>query len=52
MIKTRNNSSLRCPKCGSTRLVYAGKAVAGGYKVKQRYRCKNCGVYTVNPKGG
>jgi len=39
-----------CPKCGSKHMVKAGRLrfKEFGYD-KQRYRCKDCGRYTVNP---
>lgn len=40
---------LKCPNCKALKLRKAGKAVGGGFKIKQRFECYHCGVFTVNP---
>jgi transposase-like protein len=37
---------LRCPDCKSTNIVKAGKPQG-----KQRYRCQDCGLYTIYING-
>ena len=41
---------LICPKCGSTRIVYAGTTASGGTGMgttEQRYLCKDCGYVSA-----
>lgn len=40
---------VKCPNCRSRKMVKAGFGAAKGFKVKQRYTCKNCGIYTIEP---
>ena len=39
----------RCPKCGSDRVVKAGKYDRGGKGMEQRYLCKDCRKFTTKP---
>ncbi len=41
---------MKCPRCGSARLIKAGKA-ENKYVTKQAYRCKNCRHYFVERDG-
>jgi len=42
---------MRCPKCKSERLVKAGFLRDSRFDYeKQRWLCKECGHYTVNPE--
>lgn len=41
---------MKCPYCGSDRIVKAGNGVVAGYKVVQRYQCQDCHRTTTKPK--
>ena len=40
---------VKCPNCKSKDMVKAGKGQAKHFKIKQRYYCKSCRSFTVNP---
>jgi len=40
---------MKCPHCGSDKLVKAGKGMVSGYSVAQRYLCKVCRRSTTKP---
>ena len=40
---------IKCPNCKALKLRKSGRAMGGGFKIKQRYECSHCGIVTVNP---
>lgn len=40
---------MKCPECGSIRVVKSGKIWSGRHKV-QRYTCQHCGRTTIKPR--
>ena len=40
--------NMKCPKCGSIRLIRSGVAWSGHNK-RQRYACLDCHSVTINP---
>jgi transposase-like protein len=44
------NLGVKCPNCHSVKMVKSGSAMSAKWKLKQRYHCLKCGVFTVNVK--
>lgn len=57
MEKEYNNPlKLKCPDCGSTKLMKSGRVWSKDKRTNrrrkfQRWVCDNCGLYTIKPRG-
>lgn len=50
-VKDIEEEQMKCPECGSTRLIKYGKRFIRSKKREiQQYQCKNCGRITIKPK--